>query len=100
MAIGRKTGGRKKGTPNKSTEIAREAIGKLVEENVVKFSGWIDEIYNEKGAESAMNAVTGLIEYHVPKLTRSELKHEGEVTISSLLAGLDEQAGTGDLKED
>lgn len=90
MAIGKKTGGRQKGTPNKSTEIAREAIGKLVDENVVKFSGWIEEIYNDKGAEAAMNAVTGLIEYHVPKLSRSELKHEGEITIGTLLAGMDE----------
>lgn len=90
MAIGKKTGGRKKGTPNKSTEIAREAIGKLVDENVVKFSGWINEIYEKKGAEAALNAVSGLIEYHVPKLTRSELKHEGEITIGTLLAQMDD----------
>lgn len=90
MAIGKKTGGRKKGTPNKSTEVAREAIGKLVDENVVKFSGWIEEIYKEKGAEAAMNAVTGLIEYHVPKLSRSELNHEGELSITTLLAQMDE----------
>lgn len=79
MAKGQKTGGRKKGTPNKSDSRARAAIAKFVEVNSEKFEGWLDEIYEEHGAKEAFSCVTALIEYHIPKLARTELTgKEGE----------------------
>jgi len=76
MAKGKKTGGRKKGTPNKADSRAREAIGRFVEMNTDRFQDWLEEIYSEHGAKEAFGCVVSLIEYHVPKLGRME--HTGE----------------------
>ena len=65
--------GRPKGLVDKRTERAREAISGFVEQNSERFQGWLDEIYEEHGAKEAFACVKDLIEYHVPKLSRSEL---------------------------
>ena len=76
MAKGRKTGGRAEGTPNKSTAAAREAIARFVDGNADRLQGWLDEIHKERGAEAAFRCFSDLIEYHVPKLSRTELTGE------------------------
>lgn len=65
--------GRPKGTPNKSTMMAREAIAMFVEGNVDRLSGWLDEIAEKEGAKAAFNCFMDVVEYHVPKLQRTEL---------------------------
>lgn len=71
---GRKPGpGRPKGLPNKSTQAAREAIARFVDGNADRLQGWLEEIAQEKGAEAAFRCFTDLVEYHVPKLARTEL---------------------------
>tara|TARA_R110000868_G_scaffold226012_1_gene478369 strand:- start:1290 stop:1571 length:282 start_codon:yes stop_codon:yes gene_type:complete len=78
MAKGVKTGGgSRKGSPNKATAAAREAIAAFVDGNSSRLQGWLDEIHAEKGAESAFNCFSGLLEYHVPKLARTEVTGEG-----------------------
>ncbi len=71
---------------NKSTALAREAIAQFVEMNTPRFNGWLDEIYKQHGAKAAFEAVSGLLEYHVPKLSRTEVtgKDEGpqEIVVS------------------
>jgi hypothetical protein len=73
MAKGKKTGGRQTGTPNKATAAAREAIARFVDGNADRLQGWLDEIHAEKGAQAAFDCFTSLLEYHVPKLQRSEV---------------------------
>ena len=73
MAKGKKTGGRQAGTPNKATLAAREAIARFVDGNADRLQGWLEEIAEEKGAEAAFRCFTDLVEYHVPKLARTEL---------------------------
>jgi hypothetical protein len=73
MAKGKKTGGRQTGTPNKATAAAREAIARFVDGNADRLQGWLDEIHAEKGAQAAFDCFTSLVEYHVPKLARTEL---------------------------
>lgn len=68
-----KLGGRQKGTPNKTTVEARQAMANLVQENVHKFSIWLDEIYDEHGAKAAWDSLMDAVEFHVPKLSRTEL---------------------------
>jgi hypothetical protein len=65
--------GRPKGLPNKATAAAREAIARFVDGNADRLQGWLDEIHAEKGAEAAFGCFTSLLEYHVPKLQRSEV---------------------------
>lgn len=85
MAKGRKTGGRKAGMPNKATANAREAIARLVDGNVERLQGWLDEIAHKEGARSAWGCFMDVVEYHIPKLARVETKHEGEVTLAQRL---------------
>jgi hypothetical protein len=74
MAKGVKTGGgSRKGSPNKATAAAREAIARFVDGNADRLQGWLDEIHAEKGAQAAFDCFTSLLEYHVPKLQRTEL---------------------------
>ena len=73
MAIGKKTGGgSRKGIPNRSTALAREAIATFVDNNADRLQGWLDQIAIEKGPEAAFRCFTDLVEYHVPKLARTE----------------------------
>ena len=74
---------RPKGSPNKSTALAREAIARFVDNNSDRLQGWLDEIAAEKGAEAAFRCFTDLVEYHVPKLARTEVtgSDEGPVKI-------------------
>ena len=65
--------GRPKGLPNKSTAAAREAIATFVDGNADKLQGWLDAIAKEKGPEAAFKCFIDLLEYHVPKLARTEL---------------------------
>jgi hypothetical protein len=77
MALGKKTGGgSRKGVPNRSTALAREAIANFVDNNADRLQGWLDQIAAEKGAEAAFRCFTDLVEYHVPKLSRAE--HTGQ----------------------
>jgi hypothetical protein len=73
MAKGKKTGGRQAGTPNRATAAAREAIARFVDGNADRLQGWLDEIHRDRGAEAAFGCFTSLLEYHVPKLQRSEV---------------------------
>jgi hypothetical protein len=84
MAKGVKTGGgSRKGSPNKATAAAREAIAAFVDGNADRLQGWLDEIAAEKGPQAAFDAFSTLLEYHVPKLARQEItgKDNGPVKV-------------------
>lgn len=66
-----KTGGRIKGTPNKSTAMAKEAIANFVEGNVDRLVGWLDQIAEDDPKE-AFRCFMSVVEYHIPKLQRTE----------------------------
>lgn len=65
--------GRVKGVPNKTTKNAREAIARLVDGNAERMQQWLDEIARNEGPLQAWKCMTDVIEYHVPKLSRSEV---------------------------
>lgn len=66
-----KAGGRQKGTPNKSTTAAREAIAAFVDNNAGRLQEWLDRVA-EKDPEKAFSMFANLCEYHIPKLARTE----------------------------
>lgn len=74
--------GRPKGLPNKATQEAREAIGRFVDGNAHKLQEWLDQVALDS-PEKAFNLFQSVVEYHVPKLSRAELKADvnAEVTI-------------------
>jgi hypothetical protein len=79
--------GRPKGSPNKSTAMAREAIAQFVEGNAPSMQKWLEQVADGvKNAddkfivlpnpEKAFGMLQSVMEYHLPKLARTE--HSGD----------------------
>lgn len=88
--------GRAAGTQNKITLTAKAAIAEFVDGNAHRLTGWLDQVangsplldaegkqvYDNEGnmvyairpnPEKAFNLFQSVVEYHVPKLARSEI---------------------------
>jgi len=76
----------RKGTPNKTTKEIRDSFQMFVENNVSKFQDWIDEVGKTNPAK-AIELVTSLGEYILPKLSRTEI--EAEVKQESTYINID-----------
>lgn len=63
--------GRKKGVPNKNTQAIRDAYQKLIEDNLPNYKKWLSEIAADDPVK-AINLLTGMAEFVLPKLQRSE----------------------------
>ena len=79
--------GRPKGSPNKSTAMAREAIAQFVEGNAHRMQEWLEQVAigvknnDDKfivlpNPEKAFGMLQSVMEYHLPKLARTE--HSGD----------------------
>ena len=77
-------GGSRKGIPNVATQDARAAIGKFVDSNAHRLTKWLDQVSDgvtdasgdyvvKPNPERAFAMFQSVIEYHVPKLARSEI---------------------------
>ena len=74
-----KYGGRSAGVPNKVTAQAREAIALFVDDNAPRLAQWLDAVANgdpendiKPNPGKAFELFQSVIEYHVPKLARTE----------------------------
>lgn len=72
-----KLGGRAKGTPNKVTTEARAAIAQFVDGNAHRLAEWLDAVasgsHNGKpDPAKAFELFQSVVEYHIPKLARTE----------------------------
>ena len=84
-----KTGGRVAGTPNKATSDARKAIALFVDSNAHRLTEWLDLVANGDGGDvkpnpaKAFELFQSVVEYHVPKLARTEtdLNVKGDLRI-------------------
>jgi hypothetical protein len=76
--------GRPKGSPNKSTAAARDAIAQFVDGNAHKMEEWLVQVANGvkndenkfivlPNPEKAFGMLQSVMEYHVPKLARTEM---------------------------
>ena len=66
-----KTGGRKAGVGNKITVEVREAIALIAQRNVGNFEQWLGAVAVDDPGKAA-DLFLKAIEYHIPKLARSE----------------------------
>ena len=80
--------GRKKGSPNKATVEAREAIANFVNGNAERLQGWLEAIAKENPA-AAFDRFMNVVEYHVPKLARNETDTKITVDINLVTAARD-----------
>lgn len=78
MANGVKTGGRTKGTPNKSTAEVREAIAAFASANVDQMGDWLNAIDDPV---KKLDLFLRAIEYHVPKLARQEVAGDPDAPV-------------------
>ena len=86
-------GGSRKDRPNKSTANAREALARFVDGNAERLQGWLDEIHAKDGPGAAFRCFVDLVEYHVPKLSRVDMKSDVTVrTAEQELAELNKKA--------
>jgi hypothetical protein len=58
--------------------MARLAIAKFVDQNADRLQEWLDEIVLHDGPRVALQCFADLIEFHVPKLSRTEVTGEDE----------------------
>lgn len=85
--------GRPKGKANKATINAREAIASFVNDNSHRLIEWLDAMANDLTDEDgkiirsgdpkgAFQSYMSVIEYHIPKLARTEHAGDKEAPIS------------------
>lgn len=80
-----KLGGRTKGTPNKITQEARQAIALFVDSNAHRLTEWLDAVADgdpDNGVKpnpaKAFELFQSVVEYHIPKLARTEVAGDPE----------------------
>lgn len=104
---GEKRPGQGKRGPGKATLAAREAIGKFVDGNAHRLQKWLDEIADgvpdrtprgriipgkfrvAPNPALAFQLFQSVVEYHVPKLARTELTGDPENPIPIVLTDTD-----------
>lgn len=70
-----------------STGRVRFALAQLAQKNVTQVQGWLDAISLTDGPKAALELYLKMIEYSVPKLSRTEVKvedNEGNTAVASL----------------
>ena len=65
--------GRPAGRPNNATVAAREAFQRLLEDNAPRLQGWLEQVAEDDPGR-ALDLMTRLSEFVIPKLSRSELR--------------------------
>ena len=92
---GYQRGRSRKGCPNRTTQAAREVVTLFVEGNLPKLQAWLDQVaegvwdeHEEKWAvkpdpQAAFLMVMSLMEYHLPKLARTDVRMPGELTVKT-----------------
>jgi hypothetical protein len=83
--------GRPPGSQSKSTVAAREAIARLVDGNVERMQEWLDQIAEQEGPMAAWRCLNDVIEYHIPKLARTELVGDGGGPLRVVASSKDEE---------
>lgn len=79
-------GGRPKGSPNRATADVRAAIAVFAEGNVHNLAKWIKEVAegsegNRPDPAKAADLYLKAIEYHIPKLARTEVTGDSDKPI-------------------
>lgn len=72
---GKKFGGRKKGTPNRTTTEIRQAFQTIINSNIDNLDVWLNQVA-EKNPEKAIFLLLELAEYVIPKFNKKDIYEE------------------------
>lgn len=79
MAKGQKTGGRTKGTPNRTSQEFRDTVRQVLESNSENVGRWLTLVAEGDGTDTgkpdpakALDLLSKLAEFAAPKLARTE----------------------------
>jgi hypothetical protein len=75
--------GSRRGVPNKTTKEIRDSFQFFIENNVPKFQEWIEEVAKTNPAK-AIELVTSLGEYILPKLSRTEIEADVKAEVDTV----------------
>jgi hypothetical protein len=75
---GNKFAGSRKGIPNKKTEQWEAFSEYCLNSGLEKFKEELDKLEGKQFADTFL----AILEYHKPKLARSDVNHSGDVTIT------------------
>jgi hypothetical protein len=76
--------GRKKGTPNKTTEEIREAFQMLIESSLPDIQKWLKQVA-ANNPEKALQIVEKYSDFILPKLQRTELSGGNDKPLSKVV---------------
>ena len=74
---GKKFGGRKKGTPNKTTKEIRDSFQFIIDKNLDNLDKWLSKI-GKDNPEKAIALILNISEYVLPKLNKIEFDEKIE----------------------
>ncbi len=72
------------GRTSPRTNRIRTALAEVVEANADKLGAWLEEVYQQEGAKAAIQCLTGMAEYCVPKLARTEIAGDADNPLAVL----------------
>ena len=94
----KKAGGRVAGTRNKVTQEAREAIAMFVDNNAHRLEYWLTSVAQgdpkhdiKPNPAKAFEMFQSVVEYHVPKLARTELTGADQGAIEMVIKWANEK---------
>jgi hypothetical protein len=67
-------------------------IASFVDGNSQRLQMWLDEVYERDGPKAAFACFSDLIEYHVPKLSRTEVTGKDEGPVELVIQWQDEKS--------
>ena len=82
--------GRPKGSQNVKTKAIREAYKEFIENNAPKFEEWLERVA-EKNPAKAIELVSNLSDYVLPKLARTEIVGDEKQPLSIDLTKIDDK---------
>jgi hypothetical protein len=90
--------GRPKGAVNRSTEMVKLSIARAVDSTLSTLSKDLEEI-KKKDPQAALELAFKLLEYTIPKLSRTEVKAEVEQRIQQITVNI-QQSGSNERIDD
>jgi hypothetical protein len=67
-------------------------IASFVDGNSQRLQMWLDEVYERDGPKAAFACFSDLIEYHVPKLSRTEVTGKDDGPVELVIQWQDEKS--------